>query len=319
MLRTLAGWLHRHGPRPVVAALRAIVESWGTLTARWRMQPTFIVVGAQRAGTTSLYRVLSAHPSVVRPTAAKGTEYFDVNYHRGMRWYRGHFPLRRLTSRRGAVTFESSGYYLFHPRAAERIGRDLPDVKIVVVVRNPVERAYSAHRHELARGFEEEPFETAIALERYRTRAEEERILADPAYQSFEHRHHAYLARGRYAEQIERYIEALGPDRVYVMDADRFFEQPAEEFGALSRWLGLSPWQPTVFPWENARARSPMPAELRDSLSGYFEAHDDRLAQLMGRTPRWREQRSGIPAQRMPEESGPVDSSSDVTRPRCER
>jgi len=277
---------------PALAKARRAVHAWGVVTARWRMEPDFVVVGAQRSGTTTLFRLLSDHPNVVRPTQSKGIGYFDLNYHRGARWYRAHFPLRltaRLAARGGAQSFESSGYYLFHPLAAQRIARDLPRVKVVVVVREPVERAYSAHRHELARGFETEPFDRAVALEDERIRGEVERMIANPAYESFAHRHHAYLSRSRYAEQIERFVDLLGADRVFVMDADRFFESPVEEFARLQEWLGLPRWDPgTVEKW-NARERDPLTAELRAELTRYFEPHDNRLEALMGRTPRWRE------------------------------
>ena len=290
-LREFTRLVRTHSSTPVVGGMRRIIESWGSLTARWRVLPAFIVVGAQRCGTTTLYRVLSSHPSVVRPTASKGTGYFDAHDHRGARWYRGHFPLRWTARRRGgegAVTFESSGYYLFHPLAAARIARDLPNVRIVVMVREPVERAYSAHRHELARGYEAEPFKEALDHEDDRLRGEVERIQADPTYDSFNHRHHAYLARSRYSEQIDRYVDLLGRDRVYVVDADAFFAEPETEFDRLRDWLDLPAWQPDSVEQWNARPRLPLPAELREQLDDYFEPYDRRLGELMGRTPSWR-------------------------------
>ena len=290
-VRRLTRLVREHAPHRLVLWLRAVLGLWGTLTSRWRLRPSFIIVGAQRAGTTTLYRVLSEHPAVVRPTANKGTGFFDVRYERGLRWYLGHFPLRWLARHRhgpGAATFESSGYYLFHPLAASRIARDLPEAKVVVMVRDPVERAYSAHRHEQARGFESEPFEVALELEPERTDGEVEQILADPTYQSFEHRHHSYLARSRYSEQVDRFIEELGADRVHVVDADRFFEQPGVEFERLASWLGLPPWRPERVEQWNARPRTPMDPELRARLERYFEPYDERLAEQMGRTPSWR-------------------------------
>jgi hypothetical protein len=190
------------------------------------------------------------------------------------------------------AAFESSGYYLFHPLAPSRIARDLPDVRVVVMVREPVERAYSAHRHELNRGFETEEFEAAIELEEQRTAGEAERMVADPAYSSFEHRHHSYLARSRYSEQIDRYIDALGEDRVYVVDADVFFADPAGEFERLASWLGLPPWQPDKVEQWNAQPRTPMRADLRERLERYFEPYDARLAEQMGREPSWRTRES---------------------------
>ncbi len=290
-VRRATRWVREHAPHRVVVLLRSWLSGWGTLTARWRLRPSFVILGAQRAGTTTLYRVLSEHPAVARPTVSKGIGYFDLRYDRGLRWYLGHFPLAWVARRRHgpqATTFESSGYYLFHPLAAERIARDLPGVKVVVMVREPVERAYSAHRHELARGFETEDFETAVMLEEERTAGEAERIVADPSYASFSHRHHSYLARSRYSEQIDRYLQHLGPDRVYVVDADVFFADPVGEFDRLRSWLGLPAWQPAKVEQWNARPRTPMPEALRARLERYFEPYDARLAEQMGRTPSWR-------------------------------
>ena len=290
-LRRMTRLVRERAPHGLVMWLRSWLDRWGRMTAGWRLQPSFVIVGAQRAGTTTLYRVLSEHPAVVRPTVSKGIGYFDVHYARGPRWYRGHFPLAWPARRKhgpDATTFESSGYYLYHPLAAARIAKDLPGVRVVVMVREPVERAYSAHRHELARGYETEEFEAAIDLEDERIAGEAERMIADPTYRSFHHRHHSYLARSRYSEQIDRFIDELGRDRVYVVDADVFFADPVDEFERLRSWLGLPPWQPGKVEQWNARPRLPMSAELRERLDRYFEPYDARLAEQMGRAPSWR-------------------------------
>lgn len=280
-------------PQGVVRFLKSLVLLWGEVTARWRMKPDFLIVGAQRSGTTTLFRVLSEHPSVVRATVSKGIAYFDLNYDKPMRWYLAHFPVRWLAGRRTggrAYTFESVGYYMFHPLAAERIARDLPGVHVIVMVREPVERAYSAHRHELARGFETEDFETALALEEQRLAGEVEKVRADPTYESHALRHHAYLARSRYSEQIRRLVDLLGADRVHIVDADRFFVDPQAEYARLNTALGLPDWTPTSVEQWNARSRDPLSPELRARLEDYFAPYDEELAELMGRTPYWREQ-----------------------------
>lgn len=291
-IRVVSRGVRTRGPRSLVTVLRRLTLAWGRSTARWRMEPSFIIVGAQRAGTTSLFRVLSEHPAVVRPTQSKGVGYFDLNYHQSWRWYLGHFPLRVTGRRRAAsegVTFESSGYYLFHPAVPSRLAQRLPEVKVVVMVRDPVERAMSAHRHESARGFESESFERAVDLEPARLAGEGERIAADPAYESFDHRHHGYLARSRYSEQIRRFVDALGADQVYVVDADRFFALPELEFAALTTWLGLPDWRPDRFEQWNARpSTEKLDPAFRQRLLDYFEPYDRELAALMGRAPSWR-------------------------------
>ncbi|MDN4161716.1 sulfotransferase family protein [Nocardioides abyssi] len=256
------------------------------------MSPDVIVVGAQRAGTTTMFRLLSEHPDLVRPTTAKGTSYFDDEYGRGERWYRAAFPLAPLArlTRPGhrPRAFECSGYYLFHPLAAGRIARDLPGAHVVVLVRDPVERARSAHRHETARGFESLPFEEAVRCEEARLAGEHERLVTRPHSTSFEHRHHGYVARGRYGEQVERFVAALGPDRVHVIDADRFFADPVAQFATLQRRLGLSPWTPATVERWNARPADPLPPDEHAELLGLFADSDAVLVRYLDEAPSWR-------------------------------
>lgn len=262
---------------------RAVSRTAGRFSSGVRALPEFLIVGTQRGGTTSLFRALAAHPHVVRPNFHKGVHYFDVNYDRGARWYRGHFPVRRGTR----MAFEAAGYYMHHPLAPERIARDLPEVKLLVLLRDPVERAYSAYRHELARGFETETsFERALALEPERLRGEVERIRRGEL--SHSHRHHSYLDRGRYAAQLEVLFELFGRDRVQVTFAEEFFAEPESRYDAIIEFLGLPSWRPPSFDRYNARPGTPLPPALRDRLREHFAPHDDRLAELLGVTPPWR-------------------------------
>src|SRR3954447_18625468 len=104
-------------------------------TARWRMVPDFLIIGAQRAGTTSLFHYLQRHPSVMQ-SSIKEVHYFDGSYNRGRRWYLSHFPLRRATSG-GRITGEATPYYLFHPTVPTRVAVDFPDVKLIAILRDP--------------------------------------------------------------------------------------------------------------------------------------------------------------------------------------
>jgi len=282
-------------PAPARRAAQVAAVGAGRLTWRARMRPDFLIVGAQRCGTTSLYRALSQHPAIVKAVLHKGVHYFDVGYHHGPGWYLGHFPLR-ITGRRAGqaagetpMTFESSPYYLFHPLAAGRIARDLPGVRVLVLIRDPVERAYSAHAHELARGYETESFERALALEAGRLDGEEAKLAADPAYASHSHQHHAYRARGRYAEQLERLAAAVGRDRVHVVDSADFFSRPGPAYDAILGFLGLPRHGYPVFARHNARPRTaPMPGSLWAELDDYFLPYDERLATWLGAAPSWR-------------------------------
>jgi hypothetical protein len=281
-------------PTAARRAAHSVSVTAGRLTRRARMLPGFLIVGAQRGGTTSMYRTLDQHPAILKAVLHKGVHYFDTGYDHGLGWYQGHFPLRARAARaRRAtgdvpLTFESSPYYMFHPLAAERIGHDLPEVKLLVLVRDPVERAYSAHAHELARGYETEPFERALELEDERLAGEAERIVSQPGYLSYSHQHHAYLTRGLYADQLDRLAQAVGRDRVHVVDSGRFFTDPEPVYDGVLEFLGLRRHGYPVFERHNARPRSPLPETLRATLNEHFAAPDERLTGWLGQPPSWR-------------------------------
>ncbi|TMR21612.1 sulfotransferase domain-containing protein [Nonomuraea turkmeniaca] len=268
----------------------------GRLTSGARVLPSFLIVGAQRCGTTSLYRALAHHPLLLKPVLHKGVHYFDVGYRRGISWYQGHFPLRvgaALLERRydgRALAFESSPYYLFHPLAGERIAADLPDVKLIVLVRDPVERACSAHAHELARGFEKEShFEYAVELEAGRLAEAEELLRASPHTLHHSHRHHAYVARGRYADQLDRLEPLFGRDRILVLDSHRFFRDPGPVYDRVLEFLGVPHLGYPVFEQHNGRALPrPVPRALGGALRERFEPYDARLVRWLGEEPSWR-------------------------------
>jgi len=281
-------------PHPVKTLGRAASVRLGAATADRRRLPAFLLVGAQRAGTTSLFRALTSHPLVHSANFHKGVNYFDVGYERPFSWYQGHFPtessLRRQTPRDvpgDPITFEASGYYMFHPCAAERIAHHLPDVRILAMLRDPVERAYSAWKHESARGFETEPFERALALEDERLAGEVERIRSEPGYYSFSHRHHAYARRGQYAEQLKRLQEHLPAHQIHVVESEAFFERPEETYVEVLDFLALPHLLPDRFDRWNGRPSAPMDDAVRAELRAHFLEHDRALAAILGRSPAW--------------------------------
>lgn len=267
----------------------------GRLTRGRRALPGLLLAGGQRCGTTSMYQALAQQPHLHRPVWRKGVHYFDMSYERGTDWYRSHFPLestvRRSAQRHRSVAtcFESSPYYLFHPWAATRIQETLPEVRLLVLVRDPVERACSAHAHELARGYETLPLAQALAAEEQRLAGEDQRMLDDPGYQSHAHRHQAYRSRGEYAPQLERLAGVLGRERIKVVDSHRFFAQPEEVFEDVLSWLGTRSLVPTRFERHNARRRPDIDPGLHRDLAAHFEPFDAALEPWLGAAPSWHE------------------------------
>jgi Sulfotransferase domain len=270
--------------RTPLRRLRAGYRQW---TSPLRGLPSVLIIGAQRSGTTSLFNYLAQHPDV-RPPLGKEIHYFDLHYGRGIRWYRGRFPFSyRL--RGGALTIDASPYYIFHPLAPERAARLLPDVRLVAILRNPIERAFSHYQHEVRDGRETLSFAEAIAREDERLGDEEERLRRDPAYYSYNHHRYAYVRRGRYLEQLTRWTRHYPRSRLLVLQSERLFREPAAVCAELYQFLGLRPHglgeYPAFYQGNYERALAP---ELRACLATEFESHNRALYEWLGEAYDWR-------------------------------
>ena len=145
------------------------------LSYPWRKLPDFLIVGVMKGGTTSLFRYLVRHPQVL-PPFRKEIKYFDCNYINGQNWYQAHFPLKKKFVGGSKLTGEATPYYIFHPQAPMRIAEALPEAKIIILLRNPIDRAYSHYQHMVRVGREPLSFEEAIAAEPERLAGEAEKI-----------------------------------------------------------------------------------------------------------------------------------------------
>jgi hypothetical protein len=252
--------------------------------------PGFVVIGAQRGGTTTLFHSLLRHPMIGSP-ARKEVHYFDSAYARGEPWYRSFFPSGRRMERNGQrLTGEATPSYLFHPLAAERAADTLSEAKFVAVLRDPVARAWSHHAHQVALGYEALPFEAAIDAEAERLAGEEDRILSDPAFQATRFRRVSYLARGDYAPQLERWFSAVGKDRVLALVSEEFFADPVASFRAVERFLELAHWEdvgPITARYAPGRATNEMRDETRERLRSHFAPKIRRTEELLGRELPW--------------------------------
>lgn len=279
----------------LTAALRNAAQLYAVPTASLRMLPSFLIIGAERAGTTSLSRYLGAHPQVIPLTLnRKGCHYFDTNFDRGVRWYRSQFPsaaavrsrMRRASTDR-VITGEACPYYVFHPLVPERVHALLPDVRLVVMLRDPVSRAYSHYQHEVARGFEHLSFESALDAEPERLAGEEERLLREPSYYSFSHQHHSYVSRGLYLEQFLRWHAWFAPEQMLIVDSTEFFADTDRGFREVVTFLGLEERSLAVYPQLNARSYDRIAPETRERLLDRFAEPNRRLEEYLGRSFSW--------------------------------
>jgi hypothetical protein len=261
-------------------------------TAPWRATPDFLIVGAQRSGTTTLYRLLADHPAVRFPRLTKGVHWFDVDYHRPRSWYGAGFPRRSSIERatrdlgEGVVVGEAAPYYGFHPFVPGRIAEELPEVRLVMILRDPVTRAWSQFHHERARGFEPlADFGAALDAEETRLAGAEE-VLAGRPGRHLAHQHQSYVARGRYDEQIRRLWAAVGRERVLVLYTAALERDPGPTLDSLHDFLGISRRQVEPGRW-NPRSQGTVPSEHVARIRAATAASDAWLAAELPTPPPW--------------------------------
>ncbi len=271
-------------------AARRLISRYRHATWRSRPLPSFIIVGAQKAGTSSLFGCLAQHPHL-SPAFTKEIHFFDGGlnpdedtYARGSAWYRGHFPTRAPES--PVRTFECSPDYICNPLVPGRIHDLIPRAKLIMMLRNPTERAISHYFHTKRRGHDE-PLPIGEAL-----RAEEKRlepILKNQDYKSEVFLHQAYKYRGLYRSQLERFGQLFPPEQTLVLNSEEFFAGPREVLPRVFEFVGVEPTFQVgdLRPRNVGGTRREVPQDVYDYLNEYFRPHNRALYEMVGRDYGW--------------------------------
>ncbi|MEB3279609.1 MAG: sulfotransferase domain-containing protein [Lyngbya sp.] len=253
--------------------------------------PDFLIIGVQRAGTTSLYEYLTQHSQVVVTRNWKETYYFDVpeNYSQGFKWYLGNFPSKFKKGNK--LTFEASPSYIYHQNIPQRIKHDLGDIKMIALLRNPVDRAYSAwqmyhsysynpHQH-LRNRADERSFFEAIQQE------------LNPELNQAKYPYN-YLNRGKYVEQLENYYTYFNREKILLLSFDDFCQNLESVLNQVCNFLEIDSFslpQIEKFRQEKHAAApyktNPQDNEVMAKLQDYFLPFNERLYNLVNRDYGW--------------------------------
>lgn len=262
---------------------------WRSATAPIRTLPDFVIIGAQKCGTSFLYQLLVQHPHV-KPAFGKEVHYFDLNFRKGANWYRSYFPLRMRNSRK-YITGEASPYYLFHPHAARRASTVIPDARLIVLLRNPVDRAYSHYQHQVKRGKGEAretlTFEEAIEAEERILPREVSKMLQDEYYESASHRTRSYLSRGKYIDQLLVWSSFFRRKQMLVLKSEDLFNDTANTLERMLDFLGVPHWAPETYSIPNKREYTDVSPLIRQRLDEYYKPHNQRLYEYLGVNLGW--------------------------------
>lgn len=269
------------------ARVRRIADTWlARLSGHPELGqalPDFLVIGAMKAGTTTLFAALNEHPRMLRPRRRE-IHFFGRKFPRGLQWYRRHFATGKELRQFSAITGEGSTSYLANANVPARIRRVLPNVKMIALLRDPVDRAISNFFHEQRTGRETLGLEEALL-------AEGERLRRHPLGKQGGMGFLAYRNRGLYAEQLKRYFALFPREQILVLQSEAFFADPQPVFARVCRFLGLEPelahadFKPRNVGDYDASLVS---SSVHDELARYFAPFNRELYDLLGEDFGWR-------------------------------
>ena len=257
------------------------------LTNNLRVLPNFLIIGVSKSGTTSLYHYLTQHPSVT-PALIKEVYFFDRSYNRGLAWYRAFFPtvLERYYSitknKKEFLTGEATPCYIFNPHVPRRVFNTIPDAKLIVLLRNPVDRAYSFYHHQLRSGVESLSFEDAIESEEERLRGELEKMMDDENYFSFNRQYYSYLSRGIYVDQLRNWMKFFPREQILILESERLFTDPISIFNKIVGFLNLPGAETMELKKLNIKPYPEINPATRERLVDYFKPHNQKLYDFLG-------------------------------------
>jgi hypothetical protein len=262
-------------------------------------RPDFLIIGAKRGGTTSLFNYLVRHPGVLPLVPAvrgkKSTDFFFPGVRRSERWYLSHFATER--TRRGLaadlgyrpISGEASPYYGWDARVAPEVRRVAPEVKAIMLLRDPVLRAWSHYHERVKMGTEPLSFSQALEAEDERLAPEIERMRRDPKYYSQEYDFHGYRSRGVYLPQIRTWLERFPREQLLVLRSEDLYDNTQQTFDEVCTFLGIpSVLMPTTSKFNAiAPAAETVPDESATWLRDFYAPHNRELADFLGRELSW--------------------------------
>ena len=287
----LGTWLRKYPALLSVAkSLNRVVY---TTTGSSHVLPDFLIIGAARSGTTSLYEYLSQHPSVI-PGVGKEVYFFDKKFNKGINWYKSFFPTKLSKSRleskqkRNCLTGEATPRYLHYPHTPKRVFDLIPNIKLIVLLRNPIDRAYSHYQMEVGSDNEELPFEEAIEQEEKRITDDMKKMERNENFYSVYFYRKSYLTRGIYVNQLKRWFEYFPREQFLILKSEDFYSKTPKVYQQVLDFLGLSTFELNSFKAHRMKKYSAISAETRKKLADYFRPYNEQLYQLLGRNFDWK-------------------------------
>ena len=255
------------------------------ITSFIRVLPDFFVVGVVRSGTTSLYHYLDQHPCIMK-SAYDELGFFDSNFDLGWNWYKSLFPTimqkKKIEKSNGKfLTFDDTPFYVYNSTVVKRIKKNFPDTKIIIIFRNPIDRAYSNYFLGVNGGKEKREFDDLIEEEIRLINSRNKQVFFDETLSE------TYLGRGLYAEQLKVWFNEFPKDSVKIIKSEEFAEKTQDVMEDIFQFLDLPKHKILNIEKKNVAKYPPMKKETRKKLEDFFHPHNKELYDLVGKNFGW--------------------------------
>jgi hypothetical protein len=265
-----------------------IQRNFKYFTSSIRILPSFIIVGAVRCGTTSLYYNICEH-SCVLPASYDEIGFFDSNYELGINWYKSMFPtkfkMKKIESKTGiCITGEDTPFYFWDKKAIERIKKDIPKIKLIVLLRNPIDRAYSNYHLGVRLGSESLSFEDSIKKEI--ELLEKNNDFESDKIEKFL-RPRSYIAKGLYYQQIKNWFDIFSKDQILILNTENLSVNPHQTLKQIFNFLNLPNEKIQNIQNRKVGNYQKMNENTREYLKKLFQPHNKKLFKILGREFEW--------------------------------
>ena len=256
-------------------------------TSTIRSVPDYFIIGTPRGGTSSMYNYLIQHPNVV-PPVKKEIQYFtDLKYSKHyFFWYKANFPTKMKKGSK--LTGDGNPNTIFHPLAPRRVKKHLPKIKLISLLRNPIDRAFSAWNLQVKKGINDLSFEDSLELEKCEYSDIREKIFRDKKFNAPNYLRHAFLQKGIYVDQLEEWFKYFPKNQMLIIKSEDFITETNQILSQVFDFLGLSQFDiQTKKKWHTGTYKQKMNPETRKRLIEYFKPHNERLSELLDRDFGW--------------------------------
>lgn len=277
--------------------IKKLYSVYSKIFGPFHVLPDFLILGSGRCGTTSLVELYLRSNSNILPSNNNEIFFFDVHYKKTLNWYRLFFPtylrkyIRKILGKKTLVC-EATGNYFFHPYAPKRIKKILPNVKLILMMRNPGERTISHYCTQFRHGKQNLTFEEVLEQEHNLFEKEFQQFLENDDLQRDVDLKISVIARSRYSEALERWLEYFDKSHFLFLNSNEYFKNSLNEYNRVLNFLGLPSDTPTIkgkrgivppVTYKNIQIND----ETRKKLKKYFEPWNEKLFNMIGERFDW--------------------------------